>query len=274
MGLRGRRAATLIAAGVVGATLGAPPSAAHSAGEVGHSGKQGSICNDCHSGGMAPTVAFEGPTTVTVGDTATYTFSVHSARAAQKAAGFNVAVSAGTLATVASQGEQLISGELTHTAPKNNTDAAASFQFTWTAPPSAGAATLFGAGNSVNRNGQSTGDRAAATTLIVTVVEAEPPTPTPTATALPAPTDTPPPTVATSPTDTRTPGPTRTPGGVCPGDCNGDDTVAVNELVTGVSTALGSTAADVCPAVDSNGDGQVSINELIAAVTSLLDGCL
>jgi hypothetical protein len=93
------------------------------------------------------------------------------------------------------------------------------------------------------------------------VVAAEASTPTPTATVL------------LTPSETRTPGPTRTPGGVCPGDCDGTDTVAVNELVTGVSIALGSTAADACRAVDGNGDGRVSISELIAAVTSLLDGC-
>ncbi|MFN8640387.1 MAG: choice-of-anchor V domain-containing protein [Candidatus Binatia bacterium] len=105
-------AAILLAGGLLPAAA-----AAHSTGETGHSGKQGAICNQRHSGGTAPTVAFDGPTAVAPGDSATYTFTVASARAAQRAAGFNVAASAGALATVANQGEQLIGGELTHTAP-------------------------------------------------------------------------------------------------------------------------------------------------------------
>ena len=270
---RGQRipAASILAGLLTLAVLVPRAADAHSTGEVGHSGKQGPICNECHSGGTAPTVTFDGPTAVAVGETATYRLTVQSARATQRAAGVNVAVSAGTLAPVANQGEQLITGELTHTAPQNNVDGAASWQFTWTAPDAAGEVTLFGAGNSVNRNGQSTGDRASATTLAVMVMAAA--TPSPTATPLPSPTDTAPPTVAASPTDTRTPGPTRTPGGACAGDCDGSDTVAVNELVTGVGIALGSAAADACPALDGNADGQVSISELIAAVASLLDGC-
>ncbi|MDX2168076.1 MAG: hypothetical protein SF182_13465 [Deltaproteobacteria bacterium] len=59
--------------------------------------------------------------------------------------------------------------------------------------------------------------------------------------------------------------------GVCPGDCNRDDEVRVNELVGGVNQALG--AAGDCAAFDSNDDGAVAINELIAAVNAALDGC-
>ena len=267
-----RHAAASILVGILALAVLAPgPAGAHSTGEVGHSGKQGPICNECHSGGTAPTVAFDGPTAVAVGETATYRLTVQSARASQRAAGFNVAVSAGALAAVANQGEQLLTGELTHTAPQNNVDGAASWQFTWTAPDVAGEATLFGAGNSVNRNGQSTGDRASATTLTVMVVAAA--TPSPTATPLPSPPDTAPPTVTGTPTETRTRGATSTPGGPCRGDCDGNRTVAVNELVTGVGVALGSTAVGACPAIDGDGNGQVSISELIAAVASLLDGC-
>ena len=49
--------------------------------------------------------------------------------------------------------------------------------------------------------------------------------------------------------------------------------MAVNELVLGVSVALGTSGADVCLAMDGNTDGQVAISELITAVASLLDGC-
>jgi hypothetical protein len=64
-----------------------------------------------------------------------------------------------------------------------------------------------------------------------------------------------------------------TPGARCRGDCDGNHTVAVNELVIGVSVALGTAAVDACPAMDGDGNGQVAISELIAAVASLLEGC-
>jgi hypothetical protein len=59
----------------------------------------------------------------------------------------------------------------------------------------------------------------------------------------------------------------------CAGDCNGDGSVAVNELITGVNIALGNTTAASCPSFDRNGDGEVSINELIQAVNVALAGC-
>lgn len=265
--MRPRSHLVLPLGGVLAAAMLLPAiAAANSAGQTGRSGKQGAICNECHSGGTAPTVSFEGPDTVVVGSMATFRFTVQSARTQQRAAGFNVAVSAGTLAT-GGDGERLVGGELTHSAPRANVDGAASWELIWTAPNAPGEATLFGAGNSVNLNSQSSGDRAAATTLTVMVIEAV--TPSPTVTPLPLATDTPPPTA----TATRPAGPTDTPGGPCRGDCDGNHVVAVNELVTGVGIALGSTSAEACPALDSDGNGQVAISELIAAVASLLDGC-
>ncbi|MDX2166560.1 MAG: M4 family metallopeptidase [Deltaproteobacteria bacterium] len=62
------------------------------------------------------------------------------------------------------------------------------------------------------------------------------------------------------------------PGG-CAGDCNGDGQITIDELVRGVSIALGSSAASACPALDTNGDGEIAINELIGAVNAALDGC-
>jgi cysteine-rich repeat protein len=59
----------------------------------------------------------------------------------------------------------------------------------------------------------------------------------------------------------------------CPGDCDGDGTVAINELVLAVQVALGSAGADRCGAADLNGDGAVTIQELIAAVNVALSGC-
>ncbi|HSQ01559.1 MAG TPA: hypothetical protein VL049_30415 [Candidatus Dormibacteraeota bacterium] len=59
----------------------------------------------------------------------------------------------------------------------------------------------------------------------------------------------------------------------CAGDCNGDGSVAVNELITGVNIALGNSTVANCRSFDRNGDGSVSINELIAAVNAALNGC-
>ncbi len=60
---------------------------------------------------------------------------------------------------------------------------------------------------------------------------------------------------------------------VCAGDCSGDETVSINELLSGVNIALGSAAIDLCPAFDSDGDGAVTVSELLAAVNVLLNGC-
>lgn len=63
------------------------------------------------------------------------------------------------------------------------------------------------------------------------------------------------------------------PRAACPGDCNADGEVTINELITGVNIALGSASVDSCEGVDVNGDGEVTINELIAAVNNGLNGC-
>jgi hypothetical protein len=59
----------------------------------------------------------------------------------------------------------------------------------------------------------------------------------------------------------------------CVGDCSGDGTIAVNEVITGVNIALGNALLSICPAFDRDGDGMVGINELIASVGGVLDGC-
>ena len=127
------------------------------------------------------------------------------------------------------------------------------------------------------------------------------PTATPTATPLPAtasptPSATPtaadtavpsPSTTAASPsataTDTVTPAasttatdPPATPTSApapCAGDCNGDGSVAVNELITGVNIALGTAPADACDALDRDDDGGVAVPELVQAVNRAVGGC-
>lgn len=61
--------------------------------------------------------------------------------------------------------------------------------------------------------------------------------------------------------------------GSCAGDCNRDGAVTVDELIVGVSIALGTVPAAQCPAMDTSGEGQVTVDELIAAVTMALVGC-
>jgi hypothetical protein len=49
--------------------------------------------------------------------------------------------------------------------------------------------------------------------------------------------------------------------------------VSVDELIRGVTIALGLQPVSVCPAVDRNNSGEVTIDELIAAIGIALDGC-
>ncbi len=60
----------------------------------------------------------------------------------------------------------------------------------------------------------------------------------------------------------------------CAGDCDGDGSVSIAELILAVNIALGARPVGDCPSVDTNGDGQVAINELIAAVSNALNGCI
>ena len=244
--------ACLSAISIAGMT--ASPVAARMTGITGYSGKQGGLyCSNapgCHSTTSMtrpPLVRFDGPTQVDPGAEVTYHFIVTSqAPELQIQAGFNVAVSDGELATVSGQQERLLRNELTHTGPKDNDpNGEASWEFTWLAPSTPGEYVLFGAGNSVDASTTPDGDQAAITTLLVTVGDAQP-----------------------SPT------PTVTPGAVsCPGDCDGNGTVAVNELISAVNIALGSTSVTACAACDTNRDGIVSIGELVSAVNKALTGC-
>ena len=59
----------------------------------------------------------------------------------------------------------------------------------------------------------------------------------------------------------------------CAGDCDGDGTVGIAEVITGVSIILGELPLSRCPALDGDGDGEVRIDELVAAVNAALTGC-
>ncbi len=59
----------------------------------------------------------------------------------------------------------------------------------------------------------------------------------------------------------------------CAGDCDGNGSVTIDELIRGVNIALGSLPPATCAPLDTSGDGSVTIDELIAAVRLALDGC-
>lgn len=59
----------------------------------------------------------------------------------------------------------------------------------------------------------------------------------------------------------------------CPGDCNGDGSVLVDELITAVRMSLTQGHADVCSSLDINRDEQISISELTLAVYQVLTAC-
>jgi hypothetical protein len=75
-----------------------------------------------------------------------------------------------------------------------------------------------------------------------------------------------------TPTPTSTPVPTATPV-LCVGDCNGDTSVTVDELLAMVNIALSSAGTSDCPPGDTNGDGQITVDEILAAVNNALNGC-
>ncbi len=113
-------------------------------------------CN-CHS--LNPsgnvTVVIDGPSLMNTGETANFTVTITGGPLS--AAGTNIAASTGTLNVVA--GLQKISQELTHTSPKAASGGSVVFEFSYTAPATAGDIILYANGNSVNLNGQNTGDQ-------------------------------------------------------------------------------------------------------------------
>jgi hypothetical protein len=59
----------------------------------------------------------------------------------------------------------------------------------------------------------------------------------------------------------------------CVGDCDGDDSVGIDELMLGVNAAQRTQALGACPSFDCDHSGSVPIHCLIEAVNSALDGC-
>lgn len=59
----------------------------------------------------------------------------------------------------------------------------------------------------------------------------------------------------------------------CPGDCSGDGDVTVDEIIAGVSIALGNLPVGNCTGMDTNADGEVTVDEILQAVNAALGGC-
>jgi len=57
----------------------------------------------------------------------------------------------------------------------------------------------------------------------------------------------------------------------CAGDCDGTGVITVDDLVTAVSIALGSSQLQTCRGIDRDDDGRVSIDEIVIACHSLGD---
>ena len=65
-----------------------------------------------------------------------------------------------------------------------------------------------------------------------------------------------------------------TPSAACVGDCDGDGTVTVDEVVLGVAIATGTVAVSQCAGADRDASQGVTVDEIIAAVSNALRGCV
>ena len=129
----------------------------------------GATCAACHSGGDAPTVTIIGPTSVMVGETNRYTVRIAGGPA--EIGGFNVSTEGGTLSGPGANA-QIFEGEATHMGPQPFVDGVLTFSFDWTAPDAAGTLAMYGAGNSANGNGETSGDGIGAASILIDVMAA------------------------------------------------------------------------------------------------------
>jgi hypothetical protein len=61
--------------------------------------------------------------------------------------------------------------------------------------------------------------------------------------------------------------------GPCGGDCDASEEVTIDEIIVGVTIALGQGEVVACPAFDDDGSGRVEVTELVIAVNNALNGC-
>src|SRR6188768_2381652 len=60
---------------------------------------------------------------------------------------------------------------------------------------------------------------------------------------------------------------------VCTGDCDGSTAVTVDEVVVGLSIALGTLPIAGCEAFDADASGSVTVDEIVTAVCNAPNGC-
>ena len=138
------------------------------AGISGFSGKSaGTTCTSCHSGGAAPTVTVNGPTTLMLGATGMYTVTVSGGPG--KNAGIDAALGGAAAVFTAGTGTKLLNGEVVQNAAATMTGGTATFAFSVRAPAAAGVFTLSVAGLSGDANLSPSGDGVGTATVNVTV---------------------------------------------------------------------------------------------------------
>jgi hypothetical protein len=64
-----------------------------------------------------------------------------------------------------------------------------------------------------------------------------------------------------------------TPPAECGGDCGGDRSVTVDEVLVMVNIALGSVGVSECLVGDTSRDGEITVDELLTGVNNALAGC-
>jgi uncharacterized protein (TIGR03382 family) len=142
----------------------------------GYSGKtNGTFCNSCHKGGAAPVVTLTGPTSLMAGQVGNYSLKIMGGAAV--VGGLDVATNPTGAVLAGGAGTKILSGELVHSAPGNFVGGVLQYDFTLTAPMTAGMITLYAAGNSTNKDGSDNGDLAALATPLQIKVTASAPTP-------------------------------------------------------------------------------------------------
>ncbi|HEY2731433.1 MAG TPA: MopE-related protein [Polyangia bacterium] len=150
-GLGKRRSGLALAAGLALVLI-----LASSRAEARRAGIASEGCSGCHSGGATPTVTITSSSAM-IATAQMVTFSVNITTP-EGYAGLFLTADVGTLASLAGQGTQLVSGGITHTAPKKAVNGVTTFQVGWTAPAAPGGVNLNAYVVAANNDGGSRGD--------------------------------------------------------------------------------------------------------------------
>lgn len=141
------------------------PAGAKEIGITGASGRNGSGCELCHSGGISPVVELRGPRVMRVRTSTIMTLEISGGQ--ETGGGLDVSAEAGRLAVAQNELEttRLSAGEITHRHPKEGT--VLSWDFVYTAPEEPGTYRIWVAANSVDLDRTPRGDRS--TRLVIRV---------------------------------------------------------------------------------------------------------